>query len=206
MLIEQEELLSFDEHNLPGLYMLWPQKHVAQPPPVTLPEGYSLRSYIDEDDHNLRTLLEVDGESMSQQEWQHYKDRVLPDGLLVIVHNESNALVATAGAVHNPNPGRYYFPFGGELGYLIVHPEHRGKRLGQIISAHVVKRFLSAEYKCIRVGVQGWRHAAIKTYLKVGFVPFLHDASLLLRWKSVCEKIEWSYTPNEWPQDLSDYC
>ena len=190
--------MNFDEHDLPGLYMLWPERKLPQSP--LLAEGYTLRSY---DGDDVRTLLEVDGESMSHKEWQNYKDKVLPDGLFVIFDDQSSKAIATAGAVHNPNPGRYYFPSGGELGYLIVHPEHRGKGLGQVISACVVQRFLSAGYKSVRVAVKGWRLAAIKTYLKVGFVPFLHDPTLIPRWKSVCEKIDWPYTPADWPTDLS---
>jgi len=190
--------LSPDERILPGLYMLWPPR---DPPKIALAEGYTLRPSTEED-HDVCTLLLVDGESMSQPEWQNYKDKILPDGLFVIVHDQSNELVATAGAVHNPNPGRYYFPFGGELGYLIVHPEHRGKGLGKAICSSVVQRFLAAGYESVRVAVKGWRLPAIKTYLKVGFVPFLHDPSVLLRWKRICEKLERPYTPNEWPTDL----
>src|SRR5205085_8041316 len=112
----------------------------------------------------------------------------------------------TAGAVHNPNPGRYYFPFGGELGYLIVHPEHRGKRLGYQVSAMVIERFISAGYESIRVCVQGFRLAAIKTYLRLGFVPFLHTEDIRLRWQQICEQIDWPFEPGKWPRSPDDKC
>jgi mycothiol synthase len=195
----------FDEHNLAGLYMLWSQKCPLDASPPLLPEGYLLKSFSFGDDEKFRALIEIDGESLTNQQWQDYKDKVLPDGLFAIQHVESGSLVATAGAAHNPNPGRYHFPFGGELGYLIVHPDHRGKGLGQLISTHIVKRFLTAGYKSIRVGVKGWRHSAIKTYLKVGFVPFLHDEDLKRRWNRICEQIDWPYTPNDWPEDLHEF-
>ena len=195
--------VNVDEHNLPALYMLWREKPLARSAVLPVPAEYTLRSYVEGDDNQLRSLLEIDGESMTQNEWQKYKDKVLPEGLFVIIHDNSKSLVATAGAAHNPNPGRYYFPFGGELGYLIVHPEHRGKRLGRIVCAQVVQRFLSAGYGSIRVAVLGWRYAAIKTYLRVGFEPFIHDRTLLTRWKRICKEIDWQYTPDDWPQPLN---
>jgi hypothetical protein len=75
---------------------------------------------------------------------RHYRDMLLPNGLFVVERVGSEELVATAGAVHNPNPGRYYFPFGGELGYLIVARDHRKHGLGLAVCAAVIGRFLSA--------------------------------------------------------------
>ena len=70
---------------------------------------------------------------MTDAYWQDYLERVLPHGLFMLWHTTSNAAVATAGAIHNPRGSRYYFPFGGELAYLIVHPEHRGHGLGIVL-------------------------------------------------------------------------
>jgi mycothiol synthase len=152
----------------------------------------------------LQALLAWEGWAMSDRQGQEYRDRLVPNGLFVIFHTGSNVLVASAGAVHNPNPGRYYFPFGGELGELIVHPEHRRRGLGSTASALVVRRLLAAGYESIRVGVQGFRLAAIKTYLRLGFVPFLHHEDLFVRWQRICGQIGWPYTPDEWPKTLRE--
>ena len=98
--------------------MLWPNRLDVVQVPALLP-NYKLRTYNDGDDRPLLELLESDGEAMDQGAWQEYQDMLLPNGLFGIEDSEG-CLVATAGAVHNPNPDRYYFPFGGELGYLIV--------------------------------------------------------------------------------------
>jgi mycothiol synthase len=142
--------------------------------------------------------------TLDEQEWKDYKDRMLPGGLFLIIHSRTGSLAATAGATHNPNPGRYYFPFGGELGYLIVHPVHRGKQLGRAVSALVVQRFISAGYENIRVCVQGFRAPAIKTYLKLGFVPFLYKDDICLRWQRICEQLDWPFEPDKWPRTLND--
>jgi len=195
--------MTLDEHKLPGLYMLWLASLFPKPPDLETPLGYNVRTYIETDDSDLIELLSIDGGIMTDEKWRDYKDKILPEGLFLIHHTDTNRLVATAGAVHNPNPGRYYFPFGGELGYLIVHPEHRKRGLGQIVSSLVVQRFLSAGYKSIRVGVQGFRLAAIKTYLKVGFVPFLHHKDLYLRWERICMEMNWPYEPEKWPKKIN---
>jgi mycothiol synthase len=195
--------VTFDEHKLPCLYLLWPGDRLSVPPRVEIPEGYGARPYVDGDDDALRQLIGSEGWGMSDEEWQDYKDRILPHGLFLIQRADTGSLAATAGAVHNPNPGRYYFLFGGELGYLLVHPEHRGMRLGQAVSALVVGRFLSAGYESIRVCVQGFRLAAIKTYLNVGFVPFLHSEEVALRWRRICEQIGRPFEPGAWPKDRS---
>jgi len=192
--------VTLDEHDLPGLYLLWPELLLSEPPRAGIPAGYVPRPYTAGDDVAVRRLLESERWVATDEEWQDYKDRVLPNGLFLILHAETNTLAATAGAVHNPNPGRYYFPFGGELGNLIVHPEHRGKGLGYSVSAMVVGRFISAGYESIRVCVQGFRLAAVKTYLRLGFVPFLHTEEVRARWERICGQIDWPFAPERWPR------
>lgn len=189
-----------DEHKLPALYMLWQGSGLPELPQLSL--GYTVRTYSETDYSNLLDLLSIDGGSMSNEELKNYRDKILPKGLFLISHTDE--LVATAGAVHNPNPGRYYFPFGGELGYLMVHPDHRRKGLGEIVSSLVVKRFLSAGYESIRVGVQGFRLPAIRTYLKVGFVPFVYNEDLTTRWRRIYEQINRPYEPEKWPTNAQE--
>lgn len=190
--------MTFDEHNLPCLYLLWPEYLLSEAPRAEMPSGYVSRSYVDGDDAALRHLLESDGWKITDEGWQDYKDKILPGGLFLISHTATERAVATAGAVHNPNPGRCYFPFGGELGYLIVHPAHRGKRLGYAVSALVVRKFISAGYLNIRVCVQGFRLPAIKTYLRLGFVPFLNSEDISSRWQRICERTAYPFEPDKW--------
>jgi mycothiol synthase len=192
--------MTFDELNLPCLYLLWPAGHLRVPPLPEMPHGYASRSYAEDDDVALRRLFEAEGWRLDEKEWQAYRDTILPGGMFLIFHAETGTAAATAGAVHNPRPGRYYFPFGGELGYLIVHPEHRGRRLGSAVSAMVVRRFISADYQSIRVCVQGFRLPAIKTYLKLGFLPFLHSEDVSPRWRRICASIDWPFEPEKWPR------
>ena len=122
-------------------------------------------------------------------------------GLFLVEEVATGTLVETAGAGHNPNPGRYYFPFGGELGYLIVRPEHRGHRLGSAVCAAVVRRFLAAGYDNIRVCVAEHRHPAIRVYLGLGFEPLLHNVTVEERWRRTCAAMGLEFTPERWPSE-----
>lgn len=177
--------------------MLWPSRLDVAPVPCP-PANYQLRTYRDSDDRALLELLESDGEAMDQSAWQEYRNMLLPNGLFVIEDSE-RCLVATAGAVHNPNPGRYYFPFGGELGYLIVAHAHRRRGLGRAVCLAVVRRLLSAGYNSIRLCVQEHRRPAIRNYLSIGFEPFLHSRETEERWKRICVQLGIDFTPETWP-------
>lgn len=177
--------------------MLWPCRLDVVPVPC-LPTNYKLRTYRDGDDEALFELLESDGEGMDHRAWQEYRDTLLPNGLFVI-EDSARCLVATAGAVHNPNAARYYFPFGGELGYLIVAQPHRRRGLGRAVCLAVVQRLLSAGYNSIRLCVQEHREAAIRNYLSIGFEPFLHSHETEERWKRICEQLGIGFTPETWP-------
>jgi mycothiol synthase len=167
-----------------------------------MPVGYTLRTYRECDEPSLLNLLGSDDESMTEKEWHQYRNMLLPNGLFLVEANHSSDLVGTAGAVHNPNPGRYYFPFGGELGYLMVARDHRKQGLGVAVCAAVVGRFLSAGYENIRVCVQEHRLPAIRLYLNLGFQPFLHSTQVEKRWLRVCELLSVSYKPDLWPSHL----
>ena len=186
-----------DECQLPGLYMLWEGDLNAIQKPITFSREYSLRCYEEGDEELLKELWAVADWTWDEEHWEEYRNIILPEGLFLVFSNDEN-LVATAGAVHNPL-ARYYFPFGGELGNLLVHPEHRQRGLGVNLSIRVVQRLLSAGYASIRVCAQGFRLAAIKTYLSAGFMPFVHQDDVLPRWKSICEQIGVPYHPDNWP-------
>jgi len=170
---------------------------------MRIPTGYELRPYRSSDEQALYPLFVSEGWSIDDAAWHDYLDRVLPHGLFMLWHTTSNVVIGTAGAIHNPRGGRYYFPFGGELAYLVIHPDHRGHGLGAILSSHVVQHLLSARYNNIWVGVQGFRRAAIKTYLKLGFQPLLHQPDLPERWRRICQQVGWPYTPEVWPTNVS---
>jgi mycothiol synthase len=191
-----------DERLLPAMYMVWPIERLPAAPERMVPAGYAVRPCLDQDLGAVRALIDADG-PLTESAWDGFRDRIVPGGALLVVHEGSGQPVATASAVHNPRASRYYFPFGGEVGYLSVAPEHRCRGLGGAVVARVVARLIAAGYRHIFVGVQGWRLPAVRCYLRLGFVPLLHADGLLPRWRGVCEQIGWTVREVEWPQSLA---
>jgi mycothiol synthase len=190
-----------DERLLPAMYMIWPIERLPEPPQVTIPPGFAVRACSDPELVAVRQLIDAD-EPVSEKAWDCFRDRILPGGAFLIDRLEGGIAVATASAIHNPRATRHYFPFGGEVGYVTVDPLHRGKGLGKLVTALVVRRLIEAGYRHIFVGVQGWRLPAVKCYLRLGFVPFLHDGDLLGRWQRICNQIGWPVNEERWPSSL----
>ncbi len=180
------------------LQMLWPLARLSSLPEPRAPEGYRLRTYRPSDQQQYLALMEKAGfEGWDAGRMESMRRSLLPNGLFVAEHRPSKRIVATANANHAPNA---LHPEGGELGWVAADPEHSGKGLGLALSAAVVKRFLSAGFKRIYLQTDDWRLPAVKTYLKLGFVPLLHREDMPARWRAVCEKLDWPFTPGEWPR------
>ncbi|NIN68781.1 MAG: GNAT family N-acetyltransferase [Anaerolineae bacterium] len=155
----------------------------------------------------LRTYQEGDiprfYEVMGLAGWAGWNDevlerslaKILPNGWFMVIHEETKEIVATAMALHNYK-GTY--PFWGELGWLAGDPAHAGKGLGIAVSAAVTARFIDAGYRKIHLFTEDFRLAALKTYLKLGYVPFLYAPETQDRWQVVCTQLGWAYTPDEW--------
>ena len=193
---------TIDERQLPAMYMVWPILRLPVAPEAVIPNGYAVERCLDRDLSALRAVIESD-EHVSDQAWGYFRDRIIPGGAFLVVEAGGGRPVATASASHNPRATRYYFPFGGEVGYVTVDPLHRGKGLGRAVVALAVARLIEAGYRHIFVGVQGWRLPAVKCYLRLGFVPLLHTDELLPRWRKICEQIKWPVREAEWPRSLA---
>lgn len=175
------------------LQMVMSDTEVSVPP---LPHGYTLRTFRPTDAAKYLDLMHLAGFShWDPTTLESTLNRILPDGLFVIEH-ESGALVATAMATHNSVD---LHPYGGELGWVAGHPQHSGKGLGMAVCAAVVRRYRQAGYSRIYLRTDDHRLAAIKVYLKLGFQPFLFAPDMHSRWREVCGKLRWEFTPELWP-------
>src|SRR5262249_15672774 len=104
------------ESSAPAMYMLWPHGH-PMPSIPSIPVAYSLFTIGNEENEKARHVIEIAG-PLSDSEWRWFRNAVVPDGMFVIQERTSSAWVGTISAVHNPMATRYYFPGGGQLGYL----------------------------------------------------------------------------------------
>jgi GNAT superfamily N-acetyltransferase len=175
-----------------SLQMIWPKDRLNHPPTWTMPEGYSLRTFRTGDEEAYISLMKLAGFSY----WgpDHLKNvlkTALPEGVFFIVHDATQKIVATTVATHNPTP---LHPFGGELGWVAGDPEHKGKGLGYITCAAVTKRYLDAGYSDIYLLTDDFRLPALKTYLKLGWIPYLHLPEMQGRWEKICEQLKINFS------------
>lgn len=171
------------------LYLLWPEG--LRPPTVEMPEGYALRTsrLAGRDREAFGDLLDAAGWSVDESGVDEFRERVLPNGSFVAVERATNAVVGTGSAIHNPDAGSHYFPFGGELAYLVVAPGHRREGLGRALAAAATRRLLDAGYDSVRVGVDPDRTAALSLYLNAGYAPCLLADGDVGRWRDVYDAL-----------------
>jgi len=177
------------------LCMVWPKNRLGDPPTWSLPPGYVLTTYAATYDEAYIRLMRAAGfDNWGHKNLGHVLARCLPGGLFFIVHEATGALVGTACAIHNPTA---HHPFGAEVGWVAVDPAHRGKGLGYAVTAAATRRLREAGYEQIYLLTDDWRLPALRTYLRLGFVPFLFQPNMAKRWRAVCDRLGVDFTVAE---------
>ncbi len=184
----------------PQLMMVWPRNKLKKALRVKIPAGYRLRSFQEGDQPHFYELMVRAGFPDWGNEKQNnlanmFFPKILPQGWFFVFHKKTGIMTATAMSTHNPRPG---FFFGGELSWVGGDPEHGGKGLGLAVCAAVVNRYLKIGYQNIYLLTDDHRLPAIKVYLKLGFLPNLVNSEMEERWKTVCQKLNWPFTPQRW--------
>jgi mycothiol synthase len=186
----------------PQLQMVWPEQLVATPPKVELPDGYTIRTYEPGDEARFYEVMAQAGWSgWNDEKLKPWLSRILPDGWFMIISETNDEIAATAMCLHNYKEVN---PFQGELGWLACDPAHRGRGLGLVVSAAVTARLIGAGYRRICLYTEDFRLGALKTYLKLRYVPLLYSPQLLGRWQAICEQLQWPYTPEVWKRQGGD--
>lgn len=173
--------------------MLCPARLLAAPPVPALSNGYDLRCYTEACEAAYCALMAQAGfENWNHERVEQIKQVILPDGFFVIVHRATGKLVATAMATHKPTP---QLPYAGELSWVAGDRAHSGKGLGLAVCTAAVGRFARAGYKTVYLKTDDFRLPAIKTYLKLGFQPFLFAPGMEERWAKVRAALGWPHGP-----------
>jgi mycothiol synthase len=178
-----------------SLEMVWPESKLTMFPKVMTPRaGYTLRQFNTNDKEKYSMLLsscELLGFSFS-----YWEKHILPNGFFVVEHNATGVLVAGCMAAHHPTIRHHR---AGTLGWLAVDPKHRGRGLGGAVSSAVTARLLEVGYQRLYLETQDIRLAAIKIYLKLGWVPLLYKEDMCERWKIIFEKLSLKFNPTDYP-------
>jgi mycothiol synthase len=168
---------------LPQLAMMF---HSLQDlPPLQLPDGYhgrSLRAGEEKEWENIvsgafNRLFRFD-EKLSAFEL-YTADRVQ------FICDAEDRPVATATAWHREK-------WGSDCGYLHivgVLSAHGGKGLGAQVSLLALRRMEQEGYTKAVLNTDDFRLPAIRTYLKLGFVPYMDHESHQSRWTAITEQL-----------------
>ena len=89
-------------------------------------------------------------------------------------------------------------PFCAELGWLAADPTHMGQGLGMALVAATTARMKEIGYRQIHLYTEHWRLAALKIYLRLGYVPLLYSKAMPQLWQTVCARLGWPFTPERW--------
>lgn len=77
-----------------------------------------------------------------------------------------------------------------ELSWVAVHPRHQGRGLAFIVCLAVMGYAAGAGYRDIFLRTEDHRLPAIRTYLKLGFDPWMVDATAPERWTTIRRQLE----------------
>jgi mycothiol synthase len=181
--------------------MIWPEHRLDDPPTVRLPPGYSLRAYQPGDEPRFFELMEVAGwPGWDEEKLRPWLFRIVPGGWFMAIDEESGKLVASAMALHAHT---WLVPFCGELGWLAADPAHAGQGLGMAVTAATTARFIEIGYHHIHLFTETFRLPALKTYLKLGYIPFLSTPAMPEHWRKICTQLEWPFTPEAWGSTIA---
>ena len=166
----------------PQLWMVRPDLDGL--PELELPEGYRLATYGPGSDADWSRIITGSfAQEHSFEKTMASDDAFEPGRVFFMLRGDDAA--ATASAWYDPG----LMPDAGTLHYVGVLPGHQGKRLGYWVSLAAMHRMVEEGRSRARLQTDDWRLAAIKTYLNLGFGPWLVHENQRERWPAVFERL-----------------
>jgi mycothiol synthase len=102
----------------------------------------------------------------------------------VYVIEEHGRIIATASVRYHPR-----FPDSGYVHWVGVDPAQRGRRLGTVVMARVMRRFAADGRTSSILETDDFRLPAIISYLGQGFIPHYAEPDHEERWSKVFEQL-----------------
>ncbi len=156
-------------------------------PPISLEEGYDLRHFRPGEEGAWEAIISA---SFGEDATGTFDRRIGRGGIfradLVKFVTFRGRPVATATAWHEPR-------YGVSVGYLHmvgVLPPHRGRRLGMWAGIAALQQHAADGFTSAVLQTDDFRHAAIKVYLRLGFVPLLVHENQRRRWGTILGSLD----------------
>ncbi|MBE6541455.1 MAG: GNAT family N-acetyltransferase [Ruminococcaceae bacterium] len=178
---------------MPSLRMKWSGTPFEIP---EVPEGYKFHVHVRGNDP-----IFTDEEAMGK-EWlkmivtgieveesfidEYFNDPMIPDDGFFMVLDKDNKIVANAGIQFGKTT-----PDSATLHMVVADPEHRGKKLGKIVTAAVLDYAQKHNMFEVYLSTGDERKAAVIMYLKLGFRPCLYTAGMEERWCALFDEFNY---------------
>lgn len=150
-----------------------------------LPAGYEWRELREEDLEPVAALMTVAFEDDSWTSERVHREFVAAAEVKKTFVIGCSGVAVAAASVQIPEKS----PETGFLHWVAADPEHRGKRLGYLVSLAVLHELARHGCKDTALLTDDPRLPAIKTYLNLGFLPEHRDESHPDRWKAVAARL-----------------
>ena len=155
-------------------------------PELTVAEGFRLRTIADSELSLYNELRTSVGFPAWEPDYlQKFRGKVLPDAMFLIEETATGRFAASATAETTDVPA---FAQLGVLGWVMTHPDLRGHHLGRSVSVAAMHRLYEAGYRAFSLLTDDFRLAAVKTYLDLGWKPWLYLDDMEGRWRALAEK------------------
>lgn len=165
----------------PQLFMRQPDLSDLPAAPL-LPPGWVLREAVPADYEQMAGIL-AEGFAEPWDAARVAGEFSLPNGVQATFVAVSPASGAVAMAAARQLPDR--FPGAGYLHYVGARTAERGRHLGEIVTARVLECFAGSGLPQAVLETDDFRLPAIRTYLRLGFVPEPRVPGDLVRWSRV---------------------
>lgn len=172
---------------MPQLKMIFDAENTPLPE-LTVPAGFRLRTVADPELASYNELREsVKFAAWDAERLRKFRSKVLPDSIFLIEEIATGRFAASATAETTDMEDR---PELGVLGWVMTHPDLRGRHLGRSVSIAAMRRLYDAGYRAFSLLTDDFRPAAVKTYLDLGWRPWLYLEDMEARWRALAEKFD----------------
>lgn len=154
---------------------------------LSLPKGYSLRTYREGDERHWARIISRAFETecsagVFAREIAEQED-FRPERVFFLTYRGHP--VGTATAWTKPELGR----LSGYVHMVAIIPEHTRKGLGKVLTAAVLTYFKEHGLRSAFLHTDEHRLAAVKTYLELGFDPVVRGEKIRRRWLEVLRSL-----------------
>lgn len=157
-------------------------------PELTVAEGFRLRTVADDELTPYNELrVSVDFKAWDAEKLRKFRSKVLPDSMFLIEEIATGRFAASATAETTDMDDH---PEVGVLGWVMTHPDFRGRHLGRSVSIAAMHRLYDAGYRAFSLLTDDFRLAAVKTYLELGWKPWLYLEDMETRWRALAGKFD----------------